>query len=298
MDTPSVYAFLDLDLPPVAWAVMRGVLTSASANDQNARSAGFISFMHAGIIQAQSNRRLFNESILEAVRAAVSPGSVSRLRGMYFFRTKHSAEARIGDQDWPPYFQAQNLVEFKLMPSHVPTVVDANWITFAPIKQDGRLDISDIGWIAEYWSGRTYNSLPVEEMICEGIAVVVDEGVRRRCFAHLNEVFSDARIPILMARLASESGSMAGTIAPYLQRFEQESYFLSYIGSDKGFHERETIDRIASHPDSRALARMMWENPTWHQPDFSPWFVKFQLQTHAASELGSLRIESVHHTEH
>ena len=121
-----VYAFLDLDHPAVAWAVMRGMLVSAS---HAADAPGFISFMHAGMILAGNNARLFNEAVIEIYRATHFPKHISRMRGMYFFCSRGEAEARIGDKNWPPYFTSENLIELDLLCDDLPTIVDANWIS-------------------------------------------------------------------------------------------------------------------------------------------------------------------------
>jgi hypothetical protein len=93
-----VFAFLDLGFPPVAWAVMRGMLVSADQVHSEAPD-GFVSFMLAGMIKYQSNNRILNESIIEHVRATRYPQRISRLRGMYFFRSREDALSRTRDID-------------------------------------------------------------------------------------------------------------------------------------------------------------------------------------------------------
>jgi hypothetical protein len=88
-----VFCFLDLEHPAVAWAVMRGMLVSADYAAES--SAGFISFMQAGIIETLNNRRIFNEALIETIRSSFFPHQVSRFRGIFFFRSRDDAEARI-----------------------------------------------------------------------------------------------------------------------------------------------------------------------------------------------------------
>ena len=45
-----------------------------------------------------------------------------------------------------------------------PTVVDANWITFAPVGPDFRLQMDDLAWIEKYWNGLQYQNAPVWEL--------------------------------------------------------------------------------------------------------------------------------------
>src|SRR5690606_25914288 len=90
----------------------------------------------------------------EVWRARHFPTSVSRMQGIYFFETRKEAEARIGDNNWPPYFLAENLLEFELLTDLSPTKVDANWITFAKLDpSSGRVPLDDLDWISSYWIG-------------------------------------------------------------------------------------------------------------------------------------------------
>ena len=95
-----VYCFLDLEHPAVAWAVMRGMLVSADYASAS-QAPGFISFMQAGIVETLNNPRIFNEFLIETIRQNLFAHQVSRMRGMFFFRSRNEAEARIGDSAWP-----------------------------------------------------------------------------------------------------------------------------------------------------------------------------------------------------
>jgi hypothetical protein len=212
-----VFAFLDLDHPPVAWAVMRGMMVSADQALQLGYP-GFISFMLAGMIRCQNNPRIFNESILERSRKEKFPRSVSRIKGMYFFQTKAEAKAIIGDKEWPPYFIENKLLELELTLAKESTLVDANWITHAPRHCDGRIALEQSNWIERYWNGEAFNDQPIWELIANGVAVVLDEEVRRKNFDYIKQTFPESHIPILMARLASETGSFGGLVTPYLLR--------------------------------------------------------------------------------
>ncbi|WP_147407820.1 hypothetical protein [Rhodopseudomonas palustris] len=184
----SVYAFLDVDHPAVQWAVMRGMLVSSSHVSD---SEGFVSFMQAGIVAAGNNARLFNEAIIELYRQKNFQKNQSRMRGMYFFGSRAEAEARINDADWPAYFKPENLVEFDLHCDEMPTVVDANWITFAEVDKSGRIPIDSLEWISRYWEGKQYNDRPVWEVIANGVALVLDENIRRACTLKLERQFAD-----------------------------------------------------------------------------------------------------------
>ena len=291
-----VFAYLDLDHPPVAWAVMRGMLVSADlvAHDS---SNGFISFMHAGMIEHQNNSRLFNEFIIENIRLAAFPDVISRLHGMYFFGSYDEAISRANDPNWPPYFKSDNLVEFELFSPEKVTIVDSDWITYAPLDSSYRIKTDNLEWVMHYWKGEARSSNPVWEYIAKGTAIVLDEKVRRRCFSYLKGRFPECEIPILMARLAGEAGSRGGLIAPFLKRATDSIIQLQYLSYDADFHDDEVIENISKHPDSGYLGRLMAENETWKSPDFRQWGREFRMgvQSDPIGAVGP--VSSVHHVK-
>lgn len=270
---------------------MRGMLVSAS---HAAESAGFVSFMQAGIITAGNNPRLFNETIIDLYRQNRFPQCRSRMRGIYFFGSIAEATARINDNDWPAYFTADNLVEFDLLCDTMPTIVDANWITFAKVGSDGRIPLDNLDWISSYWSGKQYNENPTWEVIADGVALVLDEKIRRICNSSLEKEFPKSHIPILMARLGSEVGSRGGQISPFILRENENDVVLTYLSSDAEFHNPEVIQRIGQHPDSGKLFRMMSDNETWNMPDLRPWFGHYKLGEQKIGSLGDIHIPSLH----
>jgi hypothetical protein len=289
-----VYAFLDLEHPAVAWAVMRGMLVSADYASEP-KNPGFISFMQAGIVEALNNARVFNEFVIEAVRQSLPSHQVSRMRGIFFFRTREEAEARIGDDKWPPYFEPKNLLELELCYEDPFTDVDANWITFAPVGNDGRIPFADLQWVQRYWAGEKYNDTPVWERIAKGVALVLDEQIRRQCYQYLRDFFPDSHIPILMARLASEAGTRGGLVSPFLLREDEKRVQLGYLWSDAEFHDPQVIEAMAKHPDSGALGRMMAENETWKMIDLRPWGKVFELADQTPPVLTPVQVPSLHH---
>jgi hypothetical protein len=289
-----VFCFLDLEHPAVAWAVMRGIMVSADYAS-TPPNPGFISFMQAGMVESLDNRRVSNEFLIEMIRLGFFAHQVSRMRGMFFFRSRKEAEARIGDPFWPPYFQVANLLELELHYDEPFTDVDASWITFAPLTDDGRMRLSDLQWVSHYWAGETYSSEPVWERLAKGIALVLDVQVRRKSYHYLREIFPHSHIPILMARLASEAGTRGGLLAPFLLREDQQSLKLGYLWSDSEFHDPIVIAAIAKHPDAGALWRMMAENETWKAPDFRPWSKTVHLREQVIDGLAPLQIPSLHH---
>ena len=288
------FCFLDLEHPAVAWAVMRGMMVSADYASAPP-NPGFVSFMQAGMIETLNNRRIFNEFLIERVRLSFFAHQVSRMRGMFFFRSRSEAEARIGDPAWPPYFDLENLLELQLYYDEPFSDVDANWITYAPLAEDGHVKIDDLQWVRRYWTGETYNDHPVWERLAKGVALVLDEQIRRQCYEYVRERFPGSHIPILMARLASEVGTRGGLTAPFLLREDENRVRLAYLWSDAEFHDPMVINAIKEHPDSGALGRMMTENETWQIPDFRPWGRVFELREQNIPGLTAFQVPSLHH---
>jgi len=254
--------------------------------------------MQAGMVETLNNRRIFNEFLIERVRRSFFAHQVSRMRGMFFFRSRTEAEARINDPAWPPYFEPKNLIELELCYNEPHADVDANWITFAPLAQDGRITLDDLRWVREYWAGEKYNAHPVWERLAKGVALVLDERVRRQCYHYVREIFPASHIPILMARLASEAGTRGGLTAPFLLREDEKRVRLVYLLSDAEFHDPEAIAAIKEHPDSGALGRMMADNETWKAPDFRPWGRGFELREQNIPGLAEAQVPSLHHPLH
>lgn len=289
-----VFAFLDIDFFPVTWAVTRGMVVSSDRVMQEPKSP-FISFMLSGIIKYQNNARLHNELLIDKVRSSLAPSHTSRLQGMYFFASKEDALDRVNDPDWPDYFQIENLVEFKLYPSAPIRRVDANWITYAPLSSTGRLEEDSADWIAKYWKGVPYSDSPVWELICKGVALIVDEQIRRKCYSSILEHSPELETLLLMSRLASEAGSFGGLVTPAVLKRNNNNFRLSYLMEDKSFHDKDIILKMSQHPDAGRLGALMRENESFKTPDFREHGCNFTLTSKETAFLETA-LFSVHHS--
>lgn len=142
------FAYLNVDHPVVAWGVYRGVLVSAQVTGTPPEYP--VSMMFAGMVQSQSNARFQNELLIDAVRIQRYPQQVSRLSGMYFFEDPAQAENATA---WGGHFRQENLTELEVHPVGVSTRANSDWITYAKVDGDGRLDQTDLSWIEHYWAG-------------------------------------------------------------------------------------------------------------------------------------------------
>jgi hypothetical protein len=274
------FAFLDVEHPPVAWAVMRGVLVGA---DSLREPSSFVSFMFAGIIQSQNNRRLHNEIVIEHTRSQRFINAVSRLRGMYFFEDRATAQLAI-DQDWGGHFKIENLAELDLHPSGNVSRVDANWITKAPRKSNGLLDTSNLNWIDDYWAGRPNGASPTWEVISRGYAIIPDVEFRKRAYEVVQRAFPRSWIFMEMSRIAGEAGSDGGLSMPYIIKRDAQRHTLGYLLDDQAFHDEAIINKMTKHPDIGRLGYRMSQEETWIVPDFRPWFSDFVFELQGAVE--------------
>jgi hypothetical protein len=92
-----------------------------------------------------------------------------------------------------------------------------------------------------------FDDCSIWELIADGVAVVLDVDVRRRCFERVKIAFPDSHIPILMARLASEAGTHGDLITPFLLRHDDQHVRLAYLYRDAEFHDPAVIAKIANH---------------------------------------------------
>ena len=199
-----LYAFLDLDHVPTAWAVMRGMLVSARMNLDY--SPGCISFMLAGLILSENNSRLCNELVFEDRRRTNHSARTSRLGGMYFFDERSLALRT--SEGWGPHFKEENLFALAVTPRGKVDRFDSDWITHADYDASGRLELGSYDRIDQYWRGIPASDQPAWELLCDGLAIVLDDDARKRAYEVVKREFPDCLLAIEISRLACEtSGS-------------------------------------------------------------------------------------------
>lgn len=198
--TTDAYAYLNIDHPLCAWATYRGALVTPPAQP------GFLSVWTAGLLGNGDPVRLRRELALEAVRAAHFPDRVSRLRGMFCFLDRASAE---GASVWGGHFTPDYLAELSLSEaSPVRGRQDANWITYGS---------PDLKWAADYWRGIPYpGAEPIWEVILEGRFWVLGTELRSRAYDRVRDEFPGSLMILEIARVAAWAGSDFGNIAGFM----------------------------------------------------------------------------------
>jgi hypothetical protein len=201
----SVYAYLDVDVPWIAWLVYRGEMVSArSAGDQ------MLSVWHAKyLFDASGPRQRVNyynrELEIERVRAARFPLTVSRLTGLYFFDDVEAA--RRAWLRWDGSFRGEHLAEIEITRAVGSSRFDSEWIT-------ADLPVSDDGWITSYLASEPRGPRPLWELLVDGRGVVLGTGVRERAYETIKRTWPQSLALLELSRVAVELGSDLGLITP------------------------------------------------------------------------------------
>ncbi len=199
-----VYSYLNINDPWIAWLVYRGELVSA--NQANAQA---ISVWHARqlLSNAQAARisRYTKELAIDSVRQENFPTAISRLRGLYVFPDRCTAESI--STRWDGQFSPDLLAEINLRDGVRLSRYDSDWITFDFQKQEE-------SWATSYFSGIQRSSNPVWELLVEGRAVVLGTEIRERAYEVVKRTWPQSLGLLELSRVAVEVGSDLGLIAP------------------------------------------------------------------------------------
>lgn len=271
----TAFAYLDVDDPIVAWAVYRGALVSAQALTGREDGNSFpVSIMLARMLLHQDNRRLHNELLIDAIRSQRHAHCVSRLTGVYFFTTREHAQAA---ESWGAHFRTENLAEVIVGATLPVTRVDANWITFARPRADGRLDGSNLSWIDRYWSGEAHGATPVWEVIVHGRAIVLGTDLRERAYRVLAERFPHALDALEVSRLAAAVDNDLFQTLALMRQVADARYRIDYCLDVRSAGDRELIDRLAQYGGPKNIRDLQPGKETFGVPDLRPVSCEFTV---------------------
>lgn len=270
-------AFLNIDHPVVAWGVYRGVLVSARAEDHSHGAP--VSMMFAGMLHHQDNARFYNELLIEQVRADIFPESTSRLTGMYFFTERKCADLALS---WGGHFGHDYLAELEVFAVRPASVLDANWITYAPVDESGRILSDRTSWIERYWSGERFDDSPAWESIVDGRAVVWGTELRERAYELLRREFPEALDTLEVARIAAHVGSDLGQVNAWVTQPEPGRFNLAHYMDFRDANEPEFLARFHSYDGPRNMKDLAPGKATFGVPNFLPYGGNFTF-----SDLGT-----------
>lgn len=174
MENVTLYAYLNINNPMVAWEVAIGRVRSACDFGLDQKDFG-ISLWQFNLFKKSTEgdyTRLVNELKLEKVRQQVAPHAVSRLRGMYFFETEEDAHIAVDRWKIPQNKKFIAPVNFS---ATALTKLDSEWIT-SYLRSD-RTD-----WMHQYWRGETLGVRPLNEILASGIGIVRSSSLRESAY--------------------------------------------------------------------------------------------------------------------
>jgi hypothetical protein len=244
MLSTDAYAYLNVDDPICAWATYRSVLVSVAPNGADDLIGG-ISVMSASMLRSGSRARLNNELAIESIRRLRHPGRVSRLRGMYCFLDKESAErAAVLWGSYRNHFRLEFLAELHLEAKSRIDRFDSNWITYAKRDGNGFLLASELGQFDQYWEGREYpGKVPIWETIIEGRMIVLGTDLRDRAYKVIREKYPRSVTLLEIARLAAWVDSDLGNIRAWLQD-HGDNVSLHYLQDMREANDKEFLRKI------------------------------------------------------
>lgn len=186
----TLYAYLNITNPMVAWEVAIGRIRSACdiSREQFGVSVWSYSLLRK-FSTVGAGRRFINEILLESVRQQTHPLAVSRLAGIYFFESEgdaHSALDRWKMPERKPFisevsFSANNL-----------TRVDSEWIT-------SYLGSEKRNWMEDYWQGKTLGVRPLTEVLASGVGMVRNRELRVEAYKRVANLWPHSTPLLSMA---------------------------------------------------------------------------------------------------
>jgi len=279
-------AYLNIDHPVVAWCVYRGVLVSARV-ENHSRGAP-VSMMFAGMLHCQDNVRLYNELLIEQVRAERFPAATSRLTGMYFFTDRGCADLAVS---WGDHFDHDYLAELEVYPVRPPSVLDANWITYAPLDERGRIPPGQTDWIERYWSGEPFSDAPAWESIVDGRAVVWGTELRERAYEVVRRHFPAALDTLEVARIAANVGSDLGQVSARVTQPTPGRFILAHYMDFRDADNPEFLTKLHNYDGPKNMKDLAPGKATFGMPNFLPHGSNFTFSDFGA---GNQHLHCVH----
>lgn len=262
----TAHAYLNIDDPICAGTTARGVLVSTRTCGSD---TGFISVMAAGLIKSGNETRISNELRIENIRQSVAPGCVSRLQGIFCF-TDHASSQEV--QDWGGHFRDEYFAEGELRADHL-TVVDSNWITYAPRDSAGLILNDADYWVDLYWKGHKFPGRnPVWETIAHGRFVVLETDLRKRSFDRVAEEFPKSLGILEIARASAWINSDLGNCSAFLRQVE-DHVTCEYIMDFRDAANKDFLENLVSEKaivNHHLLVEHMKNESFGNMPDMRP----------------------------
>ena len=262
----KAFAFLNVDIPWIAWLVYRGEMVSPQATNTQALSVWHASYL---LDAARTGRRTAYyraEMALENIRRSTFPAKVSRLSGLYLFEDE--ASARDAGQRWPEKFHDEHLAEIEIVGEPAVSRYDSEWIT-------NKMGSADSSWMSSYLSGSPMGQTPLWEFLVQGRGFVLGTCVRERAYDTVKRAWPRSLGLLELSRVAVELDSDLGLICPFLMveagRLRLTIHINFVDANDPGFLSRcSNYSGPKNTADFNASVDLV-------PPDLREYFVEFPL---------------------
>jgi len=277
----TFFAYLNIDHPMVAWEVAIGRLQSIEeiTGERFGVSLWAYSLLQS-YVQNQQPKRFENELRLEYIRKRSYPGSVSRLHGLYFFRSEEDARIALDRWGMPHRKRYISAVQFN---ASAVTQMDSEWITFNLGSN------VDPGWMNAYLSGKAAGAKPLTEILALGSGVVLNMDLRIEAYKRIYDLWPTSTPLLAAARCAFDRCNLnnVAMVKPALISTDdavQGNYYI-YM---KEFDEHQ-LDIVAALEDCKRtgecppIVMPSDESKIFTLPDLSPY--SFELNDRGSSAI-------------
>jgi len=196
----TLYAYLDIDNPMVAWEVAVGRMISADVHRVKNLSVSSWQYNHlCRCLKYGLSLDFINEMRLELTREAHFRENVSRLQGLYFFETPEAAKLAL--KYWRIPLKESHISPIRFFPKRM-TKVDSEWITANIDKEE------DPSWMSSYWNGEIKGRSPLYEILATGFGEVLNYDLRVQAYRSILEIWPYSTPLLAMACCAFQVKGM------------------------------------------------------------------------------------------
>lgn len=224
-DRKSVWAFLDISDPLVAWEVYRGIIIAPDC--YLIEEYPGISFWQVNLFKKINSVMSINEIKLECIRQKYYPNAISRFRGLYCFESEYVASETAKFWGNRNHFSSFCLSELSIPNGSPSSKLDSNWISFYLGKES-----TSQNWMHSYWSGEVcpLAESPRWELLVVARADVLNKELRKQAYENLKKKNKLSVLPLMeLSRIAAYIGFDLGHCCPYVFELSNNRFKIADI---------------------------------------------------------------------
>jgi hypothetical protein len=178
----KLFAYINIDNPMVAWEVAIGRIKSVGYiyNNELLEISLWEYDLLRNFFRYGQSQRMSNEIQLEFIRNKKYKNCVSRMKCLYFFKSKNDALFAL--KHWDINLNEDYISEIEVQADRI-TMVDSEWITEFIDKK------SNENWMDNYWQGKICNKRPLYEILVDGFGVIKNDNLRRKAYFRIYELW-------------------------------------------------------------------------------------------------------------